>query len=484
MDQILLVDGVGKWIKSFLLMEGKWINSFLLMAKENERSKKRKRKRDYFFTVLPHSCFASLPDCAQPQPVLLLQHSNTCCVSLLLSFSSSQYLHHIQYQSLQKSAKPIPGMYISSQSNIVFLSAWLLCCGLSFGSLYNINEEFLQLKNDLPRKTIEDVVIKQNEMIEVIAAYQDVHDRLPTETYDPFLTASLTSKQPKKSYGEEYFDVHSDVVFVGFPASAVEAIRSKWFEPLTHTDPFLATMGSHANVVVSPGHINVRHHFHLTQISFHVADSLRDYVSELLLHPTNDGDDMHYMNAWEFEEVLDSLASTITATHTVNTGDAAKTFNIPSTDTLFVINLDMASTRGADVPYSYRNGFTTGDLRAMANEADVLRAAETALHIRRSTRVDLLTEDKTPLFTNIDKDDTLDDKYKERTRSNDVMNNQVHWRDAVSSTRDWAKSLSETIKSLAKVCGPCNQATFVVVVVIVIVVVVVMVVVVVVVETT
>ena len=345
---------------------------------------------------------------------------------------------------------------LTSHRGFIFLAAWLLSGGESYGSLYNINEEFLHLKNDLPRKTIEDVVVKQNEMIEVIAAYQDVHDRLPTETFDPFLAASLTSKQPKKTYGEEHFDVHSDVVFVGFPASAVEAIRSKWFEPLTHTDPFLATIGSHANVVVSPGHINVRHHFHLTQISFHVADSLRDYVSELLLHPTNDDDDLHYINAWEFEEVLDSLASTITATHTVNTGDAAKTFSISSTDTLFVINLDMASTRGADVPYAYRNGFTTGDLRAMANEADVLRAAEAVLNIRRSTRVDLLAEDKTPLFTSIDKDGPLDDKYKERTRSNDVMNNQVHWRDAVSSTRDWAKNLSETIKSFAKVCGHGN----------------------------
>ena len=345
------------------------------------------------------------------------------------------------------------------------LGATLVLCAGVHGTLNGINEEFAHLKSDLPMRTIEDVVHKQNEMIDVLAAYVDVTDRLPLEVMDPTMKPKL---MPKKHHHDdsEYLDVHSDVVFVGFPASAVEAMRAKWFDPLTHTDPLLATVGPNANLVVAPGGLHVRHHFHLVQISFHVADRLRDYVSQLLLHPTGDGDGgkdkdhhdglgEHYINAWELEELLESLAKTIGSTHTMRSADGGsgpEQKTVGAADTLFVVNLDVGTTRGAEVRYSYRNGFTTGDLRAMAVEADVLKAAEAVLDGRRSTRADLVADDKQPLFPSTGSGSGSGNKGVARTyaRSNEAMNTQVHWREAVSSTRDWAKTLGETIAGLTK----------------------------------
>jgi hypothetical protein len=340
---------------------------------------------------------------------------------------------------------------------LLVVACFLLCCGVH-GTLYSINEEFMNLKNDLPMKTIEDVVAKQNEMIEVMAAYLDVNDRLPTETFDTSVKATLMPKNKLtyKRNAKEYLDIHNDVVFVGFPASAVDAVRSKWFLPLTHTDPLMASVGPQSNIVATPGGMNVRHHFHLVSISFHVADSLRDYVSRMLLHETEDGDGEHYINAWELEEVLESLSSAIGTTHTVHVedgGNGPEQKSFGATDTLFVINLDVATTRGAEVRYTYRNGFSMGNLRAMAVEADVLRAAEEVLGVRRSTRMDFTADDSTPLFNFVT--DPLTGKIRgmERTykRSGEALNKQVHWRDAVSATRDWAKALGETIADLSKV---------------------------------
>jgi len=352
------------------------------------------------------------------------------------------------------------------------LATCVLCAGVH-GTLYGINEEFAHLKSDLPMRTIEDVVHKQNEMIDVLAAFVDVTERLPLETLDPHMKPKLMPPTMTHRGGgkdTEYLDVHNDVVFVGFPASAVEAMRAKWFDQLTHTDPLLATLGANANVVVAPGGMLVRHHFHLVQISFHVADRLRDYVSQLLLHPTGDGVGDgekdgntlgdHYINAWELEELLESLADTIGSTHTMRAADGGsgpEQKSAGAAGTLFVVNLDVGTTRGAEVRYSYRHGFTTGDLRTMAVDAEVLKAAENVLSGRRSTRADLVAEDKQPLFptpagSSSGSSGSGGSSSTARTyaRTNEAMNTQVHWRDAVSATRDWAKGLGETITGLSK----------------------------------
>ena len=103
------------------------------------------------------------------------------------------------------------------------------------GSLDSISEDYNDMMNDLPARAIEDIVSKQGDMIDLLSAYEVLRDNFKDvynhESRTPFLTKK---KQPVSD--TEDVDIHTDVIFVGFPAAAVESVRSKWFEPLTHEE--------------------------------------------------------------------------------------------------------------------------------------------------------------------------------------------------------------------------------------------------------
>jgi hypothetical protein len=119
------------------------------------------------------------------------------------------------------------------------------------GGLISINEDFQELKNDLPLKTIQDIVLKQSEMIEVLSSYTNIQKNFQ-DSYNHGANSSaklpILSKE-ESAYEQDAIDIHSDVIFVGFPASAVESIRSKWFEPLAHTDSIMTAIGENTHIV-------------------------------------------------------------------------------------------------------------------------------------------------------------------------------------------------------------------------------------------
>jgi predicted small metal-binding protein len=247
---------------------------------------------------------------------------------------------------------------------VIHFSIITALCDRAYGSLSSIKEDFVNMKNDLPIKAIEDIVLKQNEMIEMLSIYTDLRSTLET----PYNYERIP-RDSKIEVSEETIDISNDIVFVGFPASAVESIRSKWFEPLTHTDPVMASVGNDGHIVTVPGELKIRHHFHLIQISFHVADSLKLFMNQIL---RKDGENS-YINAWELEEVMDELSSIIKDTHNLQ-GKITKTAD----DILFVLNVDIKDKK--DFKYSYKNGFSNDDLKAITEEKEITVLAEKVEH--------------------------------------------------------------------------------------------------------
>ena len=270
-----------------------------------------------------------------------------------------------------------------SLQSIILIS---FCCNIS-GSLVSITEDFTGLKNDLPMKAIDDIVLKQSEIIQSLKAYSILRSNFQN-IYEhgvrtPFITEGVSA------YESEYVDIHTDVIFVGFPSSTVESVRARWFEPLTHEDQLMASIGQDSHVVVVPGDLKIRHHFHLVQISFHAANSIRDYIKNLLIRPD---DEESYINAYELEEILEDLSAVIGTTHNVK----AK-LGKGSDDTLFILNIDL-NTANESVKYSYRNGFSKSDLSSMAGDAEIGIAVDKILEIKRANRIDLPATTTYPLF--------------------------------------------------------------------------------------
>ena len=281
-----------------------------------------------------------------------------------------------------------------------YLSFVLLWAAVS-GSLTSINEDFTELKNDLPMRAIEDIVLKQNEMINILSSYTTLRSHF-RDDYKQERTPFLT--KAKASVSEQVdIDIHSDIIFVGFPASAVESVRAKWFEPLTHEDQVMASVGQNNHVLAVPGDLKVRHHFHLVQISFQVADSIREYVSKLLIRPEVEGEES-YINAWELEELLDDLSSSVATTHNIKSK-----ITRGSDDTLFILNIDL-NTPEQNIKYFYRNGFSPRDLTTMSEDREVADLVEKVLQVKRATRIDLPASVQVPLF---DKE-IGSDEYMER----------------------------------------------------------------------
>ena len=332
-------------------------------------------------------------------------------------------------------------------------------------SLQEIYNEFIAMKNDLPDPhPLDKMIYHQADMIDAMITYVETHGKMNVGVFDPSeATAPLMSRKIEEKDFADSLDVHTDIVFIGFPASAIDVIRSKWFEPMTYNDPTMASLGSDEHVVIMPGHVNVRHHFHLVQVSFEVADKIREYVANLLLRPTNDGDDRLYINSWEMEEILDWLNDVIASTHTVHGRGTApsgslmnqfqNTKSLGASNTLFILNLDITQvTNGREVAYSYRNGFSHADLKAIASNQEISKIAKDIIEeVKYGKLYQELPTDKTPLFDS----KNLIDKYQKRAKINSEStgNEQVHWRDAVGESRVWAHMLSEKQIELSKVSG-------------------------------
>lgn len=280
---------------------------------------------------------------------------------------------------------------------LVLISFW---CN-AIGTLDLIREGLVEMTNDLPHRAIEDIVLKHQEMIEIIHTYKTLSLSFQGDYFSREERAS-SSKKEDHQIEQVNIDVHNDVIFVGFPATAVESVRSRWFEPLTHEDHIMASVGSESHVVVVPGQLKYLNHFHIPQISFHVADSIKDYMVKFLLM-SEDGDES-YINSWELEEILEDLVGVINVTHNLEW----KTTAGPDS-TLFILNIN-PSTAEKNISYSYRNGFSAKDLAVMASDPEVQTLIVKLLDANRSTRIDLPADQTFPLFDS----ESNKDKYQNR----------------------------------------------------------------------
>lgn len=123
------------------------------------------------------------------------------------------------------------------------------------GNLKSISEDFNDMKNNLPQNAIKDIITKQNEMIDVLKTYSSLSSTYQNNNNYTIDKKNLMYRKTDITYEQEDIDIHTDVIFVGFPASAVESIRLKWFEPLLHTDNVMASISKNKYIVALPGQL-------------------------------------------------------------------------------------------------------------------------------------------------------------------------------------------------------------------------------------
>ena len=230
--------------------------------------------------------------------------------------------------------------------------------------------------------------------------------------------------------------VHTNVVFVGFPAAAVSMFHSTWFANLGREDDLLATLGSGRTVRVPL--VSVQHHFHLAQISFHVADVLGELLTSLVDHER--------VNVWEFEEALGELAAVVAANDSNNISA-----------TVFVLNLQLPFA------YEYAAGLGASSLQLLAQSTDVVELARQVLRsVRRPVRVE---EGFGPSSSPLAPEGSLAaakaalGRWAGGTAHGDSIGgsgSSVHLRDVVKETRQWAKSYGPRIA--AAIAGDRRQA--------------------------
>jgi len=104
--------------------------------------------------------------------------------------------------------------------------------------------------------------------------------------------------------GSRLLHLHHDVVFLGFPLTAIDFIADKWIHLLQRDEHILSTINNNENVIKMPGDIMIRNHYNLVKSSFHVADAINSRIKSL-------ASSNNTINIWEMEEILQSLSEAI-----------------------------------------------------------------------------------------------------------------------------------------------------------------------------
>lgn len=261
--------------------------------------------------------------------------------------------------------------------------------------------------------------------------------------------------------------VHSDVVFVGFPSSAVEYIERHWLDSLVHESNSEGSYGG--KLFDMPGDLSVRHHYHLLQVSFHVADLIRDTMLNMMRGSLTEDRTMEHgfvINAWEIENMLDGLTKEMRST-----GPAfelqGNSHQYVASNTIYVLNIDLeeslkqlSSQLGAPAKYSYQNGFTEAQLDRLAKDSKVVQLSKTVLREQSNAHREVITDKDgySPSLTDKQaseivqnmmstwywpKKDNIDDYgwgYDNHYRR---IEQQIHSRQAVKESREWAQGYSD-----------------------------------------
>jgi len=334
--------------------------------------------------------------------------------------------------------------------------------------------DFDVLANDIHRGPFQNVLEIQRNMLKEIEAYGESKDAFSHSTQ----IKRTSTKNVNEKLNTTSTDIDVDLVFIGFPASAVDMIRNKWFNPLHREDLLFGSIHDskyhQTEISEFPGLLTNKYHFHLVQISFHVENALRSSLRQLL-RPTKfksqnllDVAD-YYLNSWEVEDLFDTLSKDIISSHNVII--AADGESIPITTkgkypatTIFILNMenflpleyDSLKNGGSErqesskISYSYKSGFTAPDIEEMASNEDIVDlVTRFDREQKKPNRINLEVDvSLPPLAYQVGKtarysvdnivSDILDHESTRDARS--ILSSQhIQWKDAIKTTRQWAK---------------------------------------------
>lgn len=352
---------------------------------------------------------------------------------------------------------------------LIFALLWV-CARAQHGerAMTPLWENFNAMRDSLPKKTMTDILQIQEMLLKAVDTYRDYQHRLLDfsdddyrfeypyymDMFDPNQMAPQLKKSNKELRNETakanrdaraknpplVSDLHTNVVFVGFPATAVEMIRNSWFEGLGREDHVLASYGETGDTIKMPGFMKNQHHLHIIQTSFHVADVLTSLYEKLL--------DRGKLNIMEIESVLESLAMVIADAHVAKSGSAPAA-------TIFALNLKLPFS------YEYRAGFDPESIRQLRRDPEIVKMCRKALaDIKRSTRIEVLPDappSKTNYDTALDADSSMHHalrvlqgvSYEDSSRrftQPDTGSRYVILKDMVKETRAWAAVQSARLK--------------------------------------
>lgn len=331
-----------------------------------------------------------------------------------------------------------------------------LCCLLLANS--HVFDTFWRLKSELSVVKIEmgDLMVEQEKLFEELTTFEG---------------AIEISEGPREKEEEEQDDgdefgvpdhsdlqaaqVHTDVVFVGFPSSAVDYIEQSWMDSLEHESNSEGSYGG--KVFDMPGEIYVKHHYHLLHVSFHAADLVRDTMLNMMRSSlAGDTDSGFVINAWEIEHMLNGLTKALR----VDKQDkfhATDKYHYVASNTIYVLNIDfeeslqkLAEEMRTHAKYSYRNGFTEAQLDHLAKDANLVHTSKAVLSEQSSALREVIVEKDqyTPSLVDRDAMDTIQSilptwywyGYNDHYR---LVDQQIHSREAIKETREWAQSYGD-----------------------------------------
>jgi hypothetical protein len=251
-------------------------------------------------------------------------------------------------------------------------------------------------------------------------------------------------------------DIHIDIAMIGFPASTVEFIRDSWFDNLGRKEPIMYTTGSHEHIFTyQDADVTISYHFHMIQISFTVADAIRDRFHAMSASNINSSNMV--IHTWEMEEALESLSDKISSIH--GKSSAASEANdtvitLKPSATIFILNIPNLLPSG--YTYRYCSDFTTEEISALKQNKKIVDLAKSILNDElRQTRIEKLPDSSAK--TSNQRSHAIIEDFKRVLASQDIpptspivniSSSGLHWRDAVKETKEWSKAYADETSTM------------------------------------
>lgn len=237
----------------------------------------------------------------------------------------------------------------------------------------HLREDFLQIKSELKYQLNLQAIQLQENMIKYIETVKDY-----VNIIDNFIEVNENVPMTEKVLVQ---DLHTDVVFIGFPSTAVHFIQEKWFESLGRFDDVMTSLNGNRATHL-PGKVKVRHNIHPVHVSFHVADAIRDRLHLLLIeaYKTNSENSLLYLNAIEVESILETLLPYISLSQSDkideiedSTIEMKEETKYPiSAATFFILDLNLLNIVKRPILYHYLDGFSESDLSLLSSQEDII----------------------------------------------------------------------------------------------------------------